>query len=321
MSEPGERVTVSVEGRNVTLTNLDKVLYPATGTTKGEVLAYLAAVAPALLSQLAGRPVTRVRWPHGTGDASFFEKNVPAGAPVWLERVTLDSPGSRSTTERVTYPLVGDLAGLTWLANLSALELHVPQWRVDASGHPLAPDRLVVDLDPGAPAGLAECARVALLAREALTAAGFGPIVAVTSGSKGLQLYAALPANGSRPCGDEGKDESKDENKDEGDGTREAARFIAEELAAAHPGLVVAAMAKRQRQGKVFFDWSQNTTAKTTICPYSLRGRSRAAFVAAPRTWAEIEAGASGGTLRQLTPDEVIARLSSDGDLMEALAP
>ncbi|MEP7161063.1 MAG: non-homologous end-joining DNA ligase [Dermatophilaceae bacterium] len=307
MSESGERVTVSVEGRTVTLTNLDKVLYPATGTTKGEVLAYLAAVAAELLGQLARRPVTRVRWPHGTGDASFFEKNVPAGAPAWLERVTLDSPGSRSTTERVTYPLVRDLAGLTWLANLSALELHVPQWRVDASGHPLAPDRLVVDLDPGAPAGLAECARVALLARAALTAAGFGPLVPVTSGNKGLQLYAGLPSDGSRSRNDEG--------------TRESARVIAEELADAHPGLVVAAMAKRQRHGKVFFDWSQNTTAKTTICPYSLRGKSRAAFVAAPRTWTEIEAGASGGTLRQLTPDQVVARLSSHGDLMEALAP
>ncbi len=301
MSEPA-RVRVSVEDRTLTLSSLDKVLYPATGTTKAEVLAYLAAVAPALLAQLADRPVTRVRWPHGTGDDSFFEKNAPPGMPSWIPTVTLDSPGSRRG-ERVRYPLVRELAALTWLANLSALELHVPQWRVDADGRELSTDRLVVDLDPGAPAGLTECAQVALLARDELADAGFGAVVPVTSGSKGLQLYAGLPAD----------------SPDDVDFTRASAQEIAERLASAHPRLVVSSMTKSQRRGKVFFDWSQNTRAKTTICPYSLRGKSHAPFVAAPRDWIEIERGAVDGTLRQLTPEQVVARLAADGDPMDAL--
>ncbi len=292
---------MSVGDRTLVLSSLDKVLYPATGTTKAEVLAYLAAVSPALLAQLADRPVTRVRWPHGTADHSFFEKNAPAGTPAWIPTVTLDSPGSRRG-ERVRYPLVRELAALTWLANLSALELHVPQWRVDAEGRELPSDRLVVDLDPGAPAGLTECAQVALLARDELADAGFGPVVPVTSGSKGLQLYAGLPA-------DHGGDE---------DFTRASAQAIAQRLAGAHSRLVVASMTKSQRRGRVLFDWSQNTRAKTTICPYSLRGKGQAPFVAAPRDWREIEQGAVSGSLRQLTPDEVVARLA-DGDPMALL--
>lgn len=298
------RVSVTVDGRVLTVSSLDKILYPTTGTTKGEALAYVAAVAEPLLRQLAGRPVTRVRWPNGTAGESFFEKNVPAGIPDWVRRVTLDSPGSRGSRgagEQVTYPLIDDLAGLTWVTNLGSLELHVPQWRVDADGTPQPPDRLVVDLDPGAPAGLGECARVALLAREALAAQGYGRVAPVTSGSKGMQLYAVPPGPVPRS----------------GDGSpHQVARSIAEALERREPGLVVSSMTKAKRPGKVLFDWSQNTTAKTTICPYSLRGKRDSPYVAAPRSWAEIEAAADHGELWQATPDEVVARLAIDGDLM-----
>lgn len=146
-----ERTVVDVDGRRLALTNLGKVLYPTSGTTKAEVLQYVTAVAPALLTQLRDRLVTRVRWPHGTGGESFFEKNVPAGAPAWLRRVTIESHSSRRHDERVVYPVIDDLAGLVWATNLSALELHVHQWRVAPDGTPLVPDRLVVDLDPGRP--------------------------------------------------------------------------------------------------------------------------------------------------------------------------
>ena len=300
-----ERVSVTVDGRVLALTHPDKVLFPASGTTKAEALAYIAAVAEPLLAQLAGRPVTRVRWPHGTAGESFFEKNVPGGTPDWVRRVTLRAPGtrgSRGTGEQVTYPLLDDLAGLTWVTNLGALELHVPQWRVADDGEPLPPDRLVVDLDPGAPAGLTECALVALLAREALAEAGYTRAVPVTSGSKGMQLYAVRPG-ASSPDGD----------------TREVAKTLAETLERRDPKLVLSSMAKARRGGKVFLDWSQNTPAKTTICPYSLRGKRDRPYVAAPRSWAEIEAAADHGELWQATPEEVVARLHTEGDLMTAL--
>lgn len=303
----GGRVSVTVDGRVLTVSSLGKIEYPATGTTKGEVLAYVAAVAPALLRQLAGRPLTRVRWPNGTAGESFFEKNIPAGTPEWVRRVTLDSPGSRGSRgagERVTYPLIDDLAGLTWVTNLGSLELHVPQWRVDADGTPQPPDRLVVDLDPGAPAGLAECAQVALLAREALAAAGYVRTVPVTSGSKGMQLYAVPP--GPVPRTGEGS-------------PHQVARSIAQALERREPALVVSSMTKAKRPGKVLFDWSQNTTAKTTICPYSLRGKRDTPYVAAPRAWAEVEAAADHGELWQSTPEEVTARLAAEGDRMAAL--
>ena len=295
-----DSVLVDVDGHRLRLTSLDKVLYPDGRTTKGEVLAYVAAVASAILPQLRDRPVTRVRWPHGTGGVSFFEKNTPGGTPHWIRRVTIDSHSRRSDEESVTYPVLDDLAGLTWVTNLSALELHVPQWRVDPHGVPLPPDRLVVDLDPGAPAGLPECARVALLVREVLAEVAPGPSVPVTSGSKGIQLYAVSPS-------------------DEPDANRQIAERLAERLEAAHPELVVARMTTSLRRGKVFLDWSQNTRAKTTICPYSLRGKGLRARVAAPRSWEEIEAGADGDDIDQLTPDEVVARLGQSGDLMSVL--
>jgi bifunctional non-homologous end joining protein LigD len=286
-----EVARVEVAGRTIRVSSLDKVMYPATETTKGELLSYYATIAPILLPHLASRPVTRVRWPHGVEDLSFFEKNLPSGAPSWLPRVQVDD---------VTYPLVADLAHLTYLVNLNSLELHVPQWTVDAGGARRHPDRLVVDLDPGSPAGLHECAQVALLVRARLEALGL-ELHPVTSGSKGMQLYAAL-----------GGDLSSDR-------VRDLAQELAKELTSKHPDLVVWKMTKSLRPGKVFLDWSQNVAAKTTICPYSLRGRELPT-VAAPRTWDEVEQGARDPeALRQLMFDEVLRRVARDGDLLAGL--
>lgn len=289
-------VMVEVDGRTLKISNLDKVLYPESGTTKGEVLHYYAQVAPVLLPHLADRAVTRIRWPDGTGGNQFFEKNKPAGAPSWLRSVTVSSTGSRGGGDTVNYPVIDSTADLTYLANLASLELHVHQWRFGADSQPKKPDRLVVDLDPGAPAGLGECCEVALLVRDKL--AGLGLACApVTSGSKGLHLYAALP----------GRQTSAE--------VSDLAQKIAQELTGERGDLVVWKMTKTLRPGKVFLDWSQNTAAKTTITPYSLRGRGRP-YVAAPRTWAEIEAGAEDPeAVEHLLLDEVLDRVESEGDI------
>ena len=294
-------VTVVVDGRHLQISNLDKVMYPATETTKGEVLNYYAKVARFMLTHLAGRPVTRIRWPHGTSGPSFFEKNLPAGAPSWLHSVEVATSGSRAHGGRATirYPVVADTADLTYLVNLASLELHVPQWRFGTDDLPRHPDRLVIDLDPGTPAGLHECAVLALLVRERLRGLGL-TAAPVTSGSKGMQLYAALPG------------------EQDSDTIRDIARGIAQDLTRARPELVVWKMTKSLRPGKVLLDWSQNVAAKTTIAPYSLRGQD-APRVAAPRTWAEIERGADKpGTLRQLDMDQVLARVVSGGDVFTA---
>jgi bifunctional non-homologous end joining protein LigD len=283
---------VDVEGRPVRLTHLDRVVYPATGTTKSEVLHYVTQVAPALLHQLRDRPVTRIRWTTGVDGPSFFEKNVPTSAPSWVRRQTLPAaPGADDEGTELTLPFLDDLASLVWATNQGALELHTPQWRVGPRGGIRPPDRLVIDLDPGPPAGLDACARVAHLVRERLRADGL-ECRPVTSGSKGMQLYAPLP----------GRQDVLQ--------VREYARTLAHELGAAYPDLVVAIMRKDLRGGKVLLDWSQNHPAKTTITPYSLRGRTRPA-VAAPRHWDEIGPG-----LTQLGPDEVVRRLDEDGDLL-----
>ncbi|MGN6576232.1 MAG: non-homologous end-joining DNA ligase, partial [Nocardioides sp.] len=158
MAENGSAdVMVEVDGRTLKLSNLSKVLYPETGTTKGEVLHYYAQVAPVLLPHLADRAVTRIRWPNGTADGQFFEKNVPSGVPGWVRTVTVPSSGSRGGGDSITFPVIDDTATLTYLANLASLELHVHQWRVGRNGQPKNPDRMVIDLDPGEPAGLHEC--------------------------------------------------------------------------------------------------------------------------------------------------------------------
>ena len=287
-----EVTRVEVAGRRLRLTSLDKVMYPSTETTKGEVLSYYAQVAPLMLPHLAGRPVTRVRYPHGVEDQMFFfEKNLPSGAPSWLPRMPVDD---------VVYPLVADLADLTYLVNLNSLELHVPQWTVSEEGQRSNPDRLVIDLDPGKPAGLHECAQVALLVRERLAALGLN-LHPVTSGSKGMQLYAAL-----------GGDLTSDQ-------VRDLVMQLAQELTRKHPDLILWKMTKSLRPGKIFLDWSQNVAAKTTISPYSLRGRELPC-VAAPRTWDEVERGAAEpDALRQLMFDEVLERVSRDGDLIADL--
>ena len=294
-------MAVLVDGRRLQVSNLSKVMYPGTETTKGEVLNYYARVAPFLLPHLADRPVTRIRWPHGTGGPSFFEKNLPQGAPSWLRSVTVPTSGSRSESgnDTIRYPVIDSTAALTYLVNLASLELHVPQWRFDAEGQPRNPDRLVIDLDPGTPAGLHECAQLALVVRERLELIGLAA-APVTSGSKGMQLYSALPG------------------EQDSDTIRDVAREIAQDLTTLRPQLVVWKMTKSLRPGKVLLDWSQNAAAKTTIAPYSLRGKD-VPFVAAPRTWAEVERGAERqDALRQLDMDDVLARLASDGDVFAA---
>jgi bifunctional non-homologous end joining protein LigD len=295
-----EQVTVEVDGRTLRISNLDKVMYPGSGTTKGEVLHYYARVAPVLLPHVADRPVTRIRWPDGTGAGRFFEKNLPSGAPGWLRAVSVPSSGSRGRGDTVTYPVIDGVDALTYLVNLGSLELHVPQWRFGRNNQPTNPDRLVIDLDPGAPAGLHECCQVALLVRDRLADLGL-PSAPVTSGSKGLHLYAALPG------------------RKNAETVRDEARQVARELAEQRPDLVVWKMTKALRPGKVLLDWSQNTAAKTTIAPYSLRGTARPS-VAAPRTWDEVERGAAGPDgLQQLELEEVLARVDADGDVFGEL--
>lgn len=292
MAPEAERVTVEVQGRRMRLSSLDKVMYPRAGTTKAQVLDYYARIAAVLLPHLAGRAVTRVRFPHGVTDLQFFEKNIPSGTPAWIRRVGADP----------VFPLIDDLPGLTYFANLNSLELHVPQWRYEGHGadaRPRDPDRLVIDLDPGPGTGLRECAVVALLVRDRLLQVGL-EAYPVTSGSKGLQLYALLPVGHSS------------------DQIRDTVSALAQELSAHHPDLVVWKMAKSLRPGKIFLDWSQNVAAKTTICPYSLRGRDRPT-VAAPRSWKEIESGAAGDELEQLQIGQVLRRVDSFGDLAAAL--
>lgn len=293
-SVPGPKVTVEVEGRRLKLSSLEKVMYPATGTTKAQVIDYYARIAPVLLPHLADRPVTRIRYPHGVGDMQFFEKNVPPGTPEWIRRAGRDP----------VFPFIDDLAALTFFANLNSLELHVPQWRFEGDGRdavPLNPDRLVIDLDPGPGTGLREVAGVAVIVRDRLAGIGLAT-VPVTSGSKGMQLYAGLP----------GGAHTSDE-------IRDTVQQLAQQLTKKYPDRIVWKMAKELRPGKIFLDWSQNVAAKTTICPYSLRGRE-APTVAAPRTWSEVEAGSDGEELRQLRFEEVLERVERDGDLAAGVA-
>ena len=294
-----EELFVDVEGRTLKISNLGKVLYPRTGTTKGEVLNYYATIAPVLLPHLKDRAVTRIRWPHGVEDMSFFEKNIPGGTPSWVHTVKVPTTGSRTASKEdgtLTFPIVDDLATLTWLVNLAALELHVHQWTVGRNGQPRNADRLVIDLDPGEPAGLHECCGVALLVSDALEERGL-TAKPVTSGSKGLHLYADLPKR--LPSQE----------------STALAKEVAEALEKEHPKLVTATMTKARRSGKVFLDWSQNSGSKTTISPYSLRGKEKP-YVATPLGWDEVEAGAEDpDAIEQLRFDQVLQRVEEYGDL------
>jgi bifunctional non-homologous end joining protein LigD len=290
-----DRVPVSIDGCDLELSNLDKVLYPAAGFTKGEVIDYYTRIAPFLLPHLAGRAVTRIRYPNGVDGPHFFEKNKPAGTPGWVRLATLPVPGSTKSRETVDFVLVEGLPTLVWLANLAAIELHTPQWRID--GHP---DLLVVDLDPGAPAGLRECCAVAVLMRDRLAEDGIAAYPK-TSGKKGMQLCCPISAEQSSEV------------------VSAYAKKVAQELAAMVPGSITAKMAKAVRPGKIFIDWSQNAAAKTTVTPYSLRAQQRPA-VSAPLTWYEVEAMGTGDRpARQLGPAEVLARVEEHGDLLAAL--
>ncbi|UAJ78131.1 ATP-dependent DNA ligase [Leifsonia sp. ZF2019] len=288
--------TVSIDGHRLKLTNLDKVMYPETGTTKADVIGYYHAIADVLIPHARDRIATRKRWVHGVGTAEhpgevFFQKNLdPSSTPSWVKQRTITHKTSTNT-----YPLVNDTATLVWLAQIASLEIHVPQWRVGRGDQRRNPDRMVLDLDPGDGATLADCAEVARLARDILGGMGLDPLP-VTSGSKGIHLYA--PLDGSQTS----------------DQVSAVAHELARALEADHPDLVVSDMKKALRSGKVLVDWSQNNGAKTTIAPYSLRGRLRPT-VAAPRTWREL----ASKELRHLEYQEVLERVSKRGDPLAAL--
>lgn len=275
----------SVGGRTLTVSNLDKVLYPATGTTKAEVMQYYLEVADVLIPQVARRPVTRKRFPDGVAAEPFFRKDLEDSAPEWIPFGILAHKESMNR-----YPLAEEPAVLAWFAQVAALELHTPQWRFGEHGYPDNPDRLVLDLDPGPGVGLSECAEVARWCKEILDGMGMES-VPVTSGSIGIHLYATL----------------------DGRSTAEQVSAVAKELARAleadNPDTVTSVMKKQQREGKVFIDWSQNNGKKTTVAPYSLRGRERPT-VAVPRTWEELE----DPGLRQLEYTDVLQRVAEGTD-------
>jgi len=293
---PDTKVAVQVDGRTLTLTNLGKVLYPDTGFTKAEVLDYYQRVAPVLLPHIAGRPLTLKRYPGGVDGQAFFQKHVTVHRPDWIHTAEVDSASSRARARGtlVTYLVVDDLPALIWAANLAGLELHAPMWRMPDVRRP---DLLVFDLDPGAPADIVDCCRVAEALRPLLEAEGLAPL-AKTSGGKGLQLYAPISGLTS-------------------DEASERARAFAERLERDQPRRVVSRMTKVLRTGKVLIDWSQNNGAKTTVAPYSLRARSHPT-VSTPVSWQEVEACRHRADL-SFTADAVLDRVSRHGDLFAPL--
>ncbi len=289
-------VDVTVEGRALKLSNIEKVLYPAAGFTKGEVIDYYTRIAPVLLPHLRRRALTLKRYPNGVDAHFFYEKNCPSHRPEWVETVAVWSTGNQAD---VNYCLANDLPTLVWVANLASLELHTSLARADDIFRPTV---LVFDLDPGPPAAMVECARVGLLVRDVLEQLGL-VCFPKTSGSKGLQLYAPLNTAVSY------------------EQTKPFAHALARLLEARHPELVVSQMAKDLRKGKVFIDWSQNDPVKTTVCVYSLRARERPT-VSTPLTWDEVEAVASkeDPELVVFEADSVLERVERDGDLFAPVA-
>lgn len=277
--------------RRVRITHPERALF-GSGFTKADLAAYLRAMAPALLPQLADRPVTRVCYPDGPDGERYFVKRTPRWAPAWLRRLDVSASPGNPEAKVIRASFVDDLPGLEWMASQSTVEFHTPQWRVGPRGGIRRPDRLVIDLDPGAGVDLAAIAAVAHLVRRRLAADGL-TAWPVTSGGRGIHLYAPLP------------------------GTRAAwavhayAHQLALELTEQYPDLVVARAGAEHRVGKVLLDWSQNHPARTTATPYSLRHKGPAPTVAAPREWEEL-----GDGLTQLGPDDVVSRLRAFGDLM-----
>ncbi|RJL33490.1 non-homologous end-joining DNA ligase [Bailinhaonella thermotolerans] len=293
------KVRVRVEGRELTLTNLDKVLYPDKGFTKSQVIDYYTRIAPVLLPHLDGRPLTVKRYPNGVEDKFFFEKNAPSHNPDWIRTARLATPGSTKDRDTANFPIIRDLPSLVYYANLAALELHVPMWRVGPRGKVHAPDTLVFDLDPGPPATIVECARVACLLRDRLAEDGLTSYPK-TSGKKGMQLY--VPVRGVKAGTSQ---------------TSDYAKALAQRLEAERPGEIVSRMAKKERPGKVFIDWSQNNPAKTTVAPYSLRAAALPT-ASTPLEWAEVEACEKPADL-VFTSDDVLARAEELGDLFAPL--
>jgi bifunctional non-homologous end joining protein LigD len=277
------RVEVEVEGRRLSLSNLDKVMYPEVGFTKGQLIDYYTRVAPALLPHLRDRPLTLKRYPNGVEGQYFYEKRCPSHAPDWVRS---------EEASGINFCVCDDLATLVWLANLADLELHPSLSLVDDI---LRPTVMAFDLDPGPPAGLAECCEVALILREALGRIGLESF-AKTSGSKGIQVYAPLNVD----------------DVDYDGGTKPLSKALARHLEGQHPKLIVSSQKKELRRGKVLIDWSQNDEHKTTVCVYSLRARERPT-VSTPLAWAEVEAGDPDALVYEA--DDVLARVEERGDL------
>lgn len=292
----GREAVIDVEGRSLKLSNLDKVLYPATGFTKAEVLDYYARVAPVLLTHLGDRALTLRRFPDGVDGGSFYEKNCPRHRPDWVgvHRIPLGSGDNDG--EAIDFCRIDSLAALTWVTNLAALELHTSMARV---GDPDAPTMVVFDLDPGAPATVLDCGEVARSIRGVLGHYGLECLVK-TSGSKGLQVY--LPLNTAATYAR----------------TSGFAKHLAQLLERELPDQVVSQQRKELRRGKVLIDWSQNARHKTTVCVYSLRARERPT-ISTPVTWDEVDAAVEAADPGLLTFEvaAVLERLASNGDLFE----
>jgi bifunctional non-homologous end joining protein LigD len=279
---------VSIDGRRLRLTNLDKVLYPETGFTKGQVVDYYARIGAVMVPHLADRPVTLVRWPDGVASQSFFEKRCPSHAPKWMR--------SASVSDDLVQCVLDDLPSLVWAANMAALELHTPQARVSSADQP---DSMVFDLDPGPGATVLDCCRVGLDLHGLLAELGLES-VAKTSGSKGLHL--AVPLH----------------TKVTDDDTKTFALALGQVLSQREPGHVTVNMKKEERPGKVFVDWSQNDGHKTTVCAYSLRGKGRPT-VSAPVTWDEVsdalDTGDPDTDALTFEAGDVLERVEELGDL------
>jgi bifunctional non-homologous end joining protein LigD len=283
---------VEIEGRELKLSNLDKVLYPAAGFRKADVVDYMRRIGPAMLPHLADRPPTLVRAPDGPGGNRFFEKNCPSHHPEWVDT----APPGLEQTGGTRGCLVDDVPTLVWLANLAALELHTHQWTLTDPAHPTA---LVIDLDPGEPATIVDCCRVALDLRDTLAQLDLQCVVK-TSGGKGLHL--SVPLHGSDATDDD---------------TKQFALALGQLLESRDPKRVLVDMTRSKRPGKVFVDWSQNDRHKTTVCAYSLRLRDRPT-VSTPLAWSEVEAAHDEGGGEDVLAFEtaaVLARVEEHGDL------
>jgi bifunctional non-homologous end joining protein LigD len=292
-----ERVLTAIDGRELSLSNLDKVMYPDTGFTKSQILDYYARIADVMLPHLRSRPTTLRRFPHGVDGMSFYEKHASDHQPEWIR--TIEVPAKKGDHAPIDYIEVSDRPTLLWAANLASIEFHVPLWHV-AKGKsiPAPPDYLVFDLDPGPGTSIAECCRVAQWVGERL---GRDALFAKTSGSKGLQLYTRVQRTSWEKLSDR---------------AHEAAQAIERD----HRDDVVSVMRKDLRNGKVLVDWSQNNSSKTTVAAYSLRARPEPT-VSTPVSWSEVDRCAKSGnpdTLRFETKD-VLKRIEKFGDLMAPL--